>query len=365
MMRTGALILALLLLAPRWSGEASDKTVLIEFDLRSTALPASVSAGGAVVVGSLQVGGGFYWMPTTGVIYAGGRSATRVSRDGKVIVGQADDARGNRQAAIWQRGTEWRLLGSFPNAQPCDAFLSLANDTSRDGKVVVGYARDGCLLAHAIRWEESTGIVDLGTTIAGRNTFATGVSADGQVAVGYQEQATGFLEGAKWVGTRQERIPGADGYVGTANAANVDGSIVVGRICRPAAGIPTDPGFQNAWVWTRDGTQCLPPPKLRASPGPLIIVEANATSDDGSVIGGSQAVASSPDSDAIIWIDRKPAYLKEFLQANGVPDAFRTWVNTGAITGVSPDGRILVGTGAALAGFRGYMVILGSSRVMP
>ena len=208
-------------------------------------------------------------------------------------------------------------------------------------------------------------MVDLGSSVAGRGTQAVGVSADGQVAVGYQEQATGFWEGAKWVGTRQERIPGADGFVSVANAANDDGSIVVGRICRPLAARPSDPDFQSAWVWTRDGTQCLPPPRLRASPGPLIIVEANATSDDGSVIGGSQAVASSPDSDAIIWIDRKPAYLKEFLQVNGVPDAFDTWINTGAIRGVSPDGRVLVGTGAAAEGFRGYIVILGSSRVMP
>ncbi len=209
-------------------------------------------------------------------------------------------------------------------------------------------------------------MVDLGSSVAGQGTQALGVSADGQVAVGYQEQAGGFVEGTKWVGTRQERVPGADGFVGTANAANVDGSIVVGRICRPTAARPSDPDYQSAWVWTRDGTQCLPPPRLRvATGGPLIIVEANATSDDGSVIGGGQAVASSPDSDAIIWIDRKPAYLKEFLQANGVPDAFQTWINTGAIKGISPDGRVLVGTGAALGGFRGYIVILGSSRVMP
>src|SRR4029077_21095870 len=112
MLRTGALILALLLLAEPWSGAASDKTVLIELEPGSTALPSSVSAGGAVVVGSLAAGG-FYWMPTTGVIYAGGRCATKVSRDGKVIVGQADDASGIRQAAIWQSGTQWRLLGSF------------------------------------------------------------------------------------------------------------------------------------------------------------------------------------------------------------------------------------------------------------
>jgi hypothetical protein len=32
---------------------------------------------------------------------------------------------------------------------------------------------------------------------------------------------------------------------------------------------------------------------------------------------------------------------------------------------VSPDGRVLVGYGAALGGFRGYMVILGSKLVMP
>jgi hypothetical protein len=74
MLRTGALILALLLLAPTWSGEASDETVLIEFELKSGAQPLSVSAGGAVVVGGLTTGGGFYWMPTTRVIYAAGES---------------------------------------------------------------------------------------------------------------------------------------------------------------------------------------------------------------------------------------------------------------------------------------------------
>jgi hypothetical protein len=42
-----------------------------------------------------------------------------------------------------------------------------------------------------------------------------------------------------------------------------------------------------------------------------------------------------------------------------VPNAFEGWINTGAITDVSPDGRILVGYGAPLGGFRGYIVILG------
>jgi hypothetical protein len=51
--------------------------------------------------------------------------------------------------------------------------------------------------------------------------------------------------------------------------------------------------------------------------------------------------------------------------AKGLPDAFRTWVNTGTITGVSPDGRVLVGWGAAGLGYRSYMVILGSNRAIP
>jgi probable HAF family extracellular repeat protein len=359
--RATRLLLAMLLLAPTLTARTSDQTLLMELDPRSGALPSGVSAGGAVVVGAFDRGGGFYWMPTTGVISAGGVSAAKVSRDGRTIVGTVLDSRRIFQAAIWLRAAEWKLLGSFSaDAAPCDAFLSTALDTSSDGRVVVGLARNGCALAHAFRWEESTGMADLGSSVAGRATFAVGVSGDGKVVVGHQEAATGFNQGSRWVDGRQELFPGPDGFVGTANAANIDGTIVVGRICSPAAVALTDPNFQSAWVWTRrDGTQCLPAPSRRVSPGPVIIVEANATSDDGRVIGGGQNVGGSPDSDAVIWIDRSPAYLKDYLRANGVPDAFETWVNTGAITDISPDGRILVGNGAAMGGFRGYIVILG------
>jgi probable HAF family extracellular repeat protein len=317
-----------------------------------------VSDSGAVVAGAFNGGiGAFYWMPTTGVVFTGGVAADGVSRDGRTIVGWARDANRIQQAAIWLRASEWRLLGSFPNATPCDASLSFATDVSRDGKVVVGYAYNTCAAAHAFRWEES-GMVDLGSSISGRFSRAHGISEDGTVVVGDQENATGFVQGAKWVNGRQELIPD---FVGSAMATNHDGSIVVGRICRPA--IPAD---QSAWVWrAQGGITCLAAPRRLPSPGPVIITEAAATSDDGQVIGGSQNVGGSVDSNAVIWIGGQPAYLKEFLQANGVPDAFRTWINTGTITGISSDGRILVGWGAALGGFRGYMVILGSSRVIP
>ena len=353
------LIVTAALVAPTLVARADDKTLLIELERRSSAVPGSVSASGSVVVGTVDGGGAFYWMPTTGVISIGGFSGADVSRDGRTIVGSAADARGIRQAAIWLRAAEWRLLGSFgSNAAPCDNYLSSAAGTSRDGRVVVGNANNGCNFSHAFRWEESTGLVDLGSSVAGRSSSARAVSADGRVVVGYQDDATGFRQGARWTDGRQELFRGPSGPSGTALAANADGSIIVGRVCVPAD--PRDPNDQSAWMWTaRDGMRCLPAPRRLPSPGPAILGDANATSEDGRVIGGSRNVGGSADSNAVIWIDGVPSYLKDYLQANGVPDAFATWVNTGQITDISPDGRILVGNGAALGGFRGYMVILG------
>jgi hypothetical protein len=96
---------------------ADDRTIFIELDARSGALPNAVNASGTVV-GKFDDGGSFYWMPTTGVIDLGGGFGTGISADGNTIVGGSPPAPGITNAAIWQRGTEWRLLGSFPGAVP-------------------------------------------------------------------------------------------------------------------------------------------------------------------------------------------------------------------------------------------------------
>jgi probable HAF family extracellular repeat protein len=355
-----------LVLASTFQIRADDQTLLIELEPRSEALPTGVSASGAVVSGGFNNGaGGFYWMPTTGVIFAGGVQAAGVSRDGHTIVGWARDSQGIQQAGIWAGGTQWRLLGSFAgSAGPCDASLSTGTGVTSDGQTVVGFAWNGCAWAHAFRWQASTGMVDLGSTVPGKSSRALGVSADGTVVGGDQTTAEGFNQGARWASGRQDLMTGPQGPAGSATAANRDGSIVVGRVCVPAGGRVD--ANQSAWIWkAQGGLTCLSPPRLLVSPGPPIIIEAAATSDDGQVIGGSQSVGGSADSNAILWIGGQPTYLKEFLQANGLPNAFRTWINTGTISGISPDGRVLVGWGAAVGGFRGYLVILGSSRVIP
>jgi probable HAF family extracellular repeat protein len=327
------------------------KPVLITLPLET--IPQDVGANGFVVVGSFFSGGSLYWMPTVGTQAIGGTEANAVSLDGKTIIGRAFDSRRLENAAIWQGGREWRLLGSIvPNAQPCDLLLSGSFGANDDGRVVVGLAWNGCAIARAFRWEESTGMRDLGT-LTGESTRANGVSGDGRVVVGWEEDVTGPRLGAKWVEGREEFIRGPTGPVGEAHAANRDGSIIIGTNCdfTRTTGPPT------GWTWTQaTGVQCYPVERPSWVFPRFYNVLMSDLSDDGRVIGG--AYSFGLDSEALVWFDGEVVFLRDYLRANGVPDAFEGWINTGFVTGVSPDGRTLVGYGAGPRTFQGYMVIL-------
>ncbi len=174
-----------------------------------------------------------------------------------------------------------------------------------------------------------------------------------------------------WVGRRSRagRVTARDGWtagrsssrgpssiIGEAHAANRDGSVVVGQACEFAS-LANPFANQQAWIWTtRDGVQCLQPPRVRQV-GNFVGI-ALATSDDGRIVGGSHSFGLEAES--VIWIDREPQYLRDYLRANGVPDAFQGWINTGFVTGVSRDGRTLVGYGAGPSDFQGFIVSLGS-----
>ena len=317
-------------------------------------LPRAVGGNGWVSVGALMNGGGFYWMPNTGKVALGGTSAAAISRDGQTIVGNALDAQGRENAAIWIGGQNWQLLGSFSKqAVPCDRDYSSAYGTSADATVIVGLAWDGCRLARAFRWEASTGVVSLGS-LTGRSTRANNISGDSHTIVGWEEHATGFRMGAKWVDSDEQLITGsAGGPVGEAFAVNRDGTLISGSNCTAGVAAPIPTG----WVWkSGSGLQCFPverPSWLRPLPYSVLM---QAMSDDGLVIGG--AYSFGLDSEALIWLDGQVYFLRDYLRSNGLPDAFRGWINTGFITAVTPDGRTLVGYGAGPTGFQGYMVVL-------
>jgi probable HAF family extracellular repeat protein len=341
-------LFTLLSLSAAGSGTSQDQPLLIE--LAPEALAYDLGADGFTIIGSTFDGEAFYWMPSSGVVRIGGTQGIAVSRDGRTIIGRAFDANGKENAAIWLGGEEWRLLGSFhPNSLSCDLLLSGSFGASDDGRVIVGLGWDGCRIAHAFRWEESTGMVDLGSTVAGRSSRANDVSGDGRIVIGWQEDAFGFRQGARWVDGRQEIFMGPNGVVGEAHGINSDGAIIVGANCNP--------GEPTGWMWKREsGITCYPPPGRL--PGPIRQVLMQSTSEDGRVVGGGHSFGL--ESESILWIDGEPFYLKDYLRAHGVPDAFDGWVNTGFINAVSRDGRILAGFGAGPRTFTGFVVILES-----
>ncbi|MGH9322398.1 MAG: hypothetical protein ACRD3V_21245 [Vicinamibacteria bacterium] len=341
--------LLFLLLLGAMAGKARSQDVPLLIELEPEALSNDLGAGGFTVLGSTFDGEAFYWMPSSGVVRIGGTQGIAISRDGRTIIGRALDANGKENAAIWLGGTEWRLLGSFhPNALPCDLLLSGSFGASDDGRVIVGLGWDGCRYAHAFRWEESTGMVDLGSTVSNRSSRANNVSGDGVVVIGWQEDAFGFRQGARWVDGRQEILSGPNGVVGEARGINSEGSVIVGGNCQPAAAM--------GWILrSGSGITCHPPPRPRAAGFQVLMM---ATSEDGRIVGGAHSFGL--ESESILWIDGEPHYLKDYLREHGIRDAFEGWVNTGFINAVSPDGRVLAGFGAGRRALTGFVVILES-----
>jgi probable HAF family extracellular repeat protein len=357
-MRIRRTTIALLLLLFIAIGDlrAQSSSTPLYLELPENVLPFAIGANGWVAVGDRYDRlSGTFWMPTTGSTDIGGTFAGSVSRDGKTIVGNAFDSQGRENAAIWAGGRAWRVLGSFtPDAKPCDVSYSSTYGVSADATVIVGLAWDGCAFAHAFRWTEQTGMVDLGS-LNGKPTRANAVSGDGHVIVGWGTAADGPRNGTKWVDGVQQMIKATSGGpVGEAFGVNSNGSIIVGSNCdfnNQPTPVPT--GF----VWTPDkGVQCLPVDRPRGlAPLPYHVL-VNATSDDGRVMVGSYTFGL--DAESLIWLDGQVYFLKDYLRNNGVPTAFNGWINTGFVTAVTPDGRTIVGYGAGPKTFQGYMVVL-------
>ena len=328
--------------------------------------PTSVGLNGFIVAGDFTEGGAFHWMPTSGVTLIGGESGT-ISRDGRTTVGRLRDTNGVDQPAMWAGGTSWRLLGPLvPNAQKCDQTLGFATATSGDGRYVVGGGYYGTSLANAcnffsaFRWDESSGYLLLGES--GRTSRADANSADGRVIVGYQQGTITAAEGVKWVDGRKETILGPLGPVGFARAVNRDGTLIAGTACTPD--LPNQP--PNAFAWTAaGGVQCYPveaPVWVRWARGFNYNTYIYAVSDDGRVMGGDiQFDTAAGEEESVVWFDGEPVFLRDYLRNHGYPDAFEGHFNTGRITGISPDGRTIVGHNGGVFGAvnrNGFIVIL-------
>lgn len=106
-----------------------------------------------------------------------------------------------------------------------------------DGSVIVGEMKNEAGNAHAFRWTETAGLVDLGVLASDPETHAYAVSADGNTIVGESGNSEDG-EGLIWTtadGLRPLKVvlseAGADlsgWYLGTAADVSADGKVIVG-----------------------------------------------------------------------------------------------------------------------------------------
>ncbi len=288
----------------------------------------ALSQNGAIAAGTNAVtdpppfgrGPGFSWSLPTGRVDWGlqpgmpYRSEVKaMSSSGSVIVGITETGAGPLEDE-----RAFRRVGNGPvESLPLlpNQLRGYASGVSGDGTVIVGWNENSAyplLYAYgqAYRWTESGGVQGLGYLRPnGSFSVAHGISRDGSTIVGFSQSDGPFggpFEAFRWRGgegmTALPPLSNGNGW-SEARAANADGSVVVGQ---SDAGGP-----DHAVRWVNGLAQ-----DLGTAPAYYASI-AYATNDTGEVIGG--AATSGAWTSATVWTPATGmVLLADFLSAHGV-----------------------------------------------
>jgi len=200
----------------------------VYYDLGESITASGVSADGSVVA-AYDSARYYAWNATDGLTSIGGTwkgGVASVSNDGKLISGSAYGRGRTVQAAIYNLETgRWKRLGGIGGES--DGSASSAWDIAGNGKSVVGLGWVDAGTAHAVQSTPTGHLQDLGSS--GGSSRANGVSEDGRIVVGWDEQDTGFWQGTYWRDGVATAMFDNDGFaMNSANAVSDDGKWIVG-----------------------------------------------------------------------------------------------------------------------------------------
>jgi hypothetical protein len=324
--------------------------------------PQCVSSDGTVVSGNDASGSfvPFRWTQATGFVSLGRPQAGNaggvpgMSADGTRIassIGSLDSTYTTQ--GLWTLGSGWHEL--MPPV-PADGGLtdgSYGNiwALSGNGQVAVGlYWRPGVgNRAHASKWTQATGVVDLGGTTTGQASRANAVNHDGSVITGWVETPQGPWRPAAWVDGSLVLLTNyssaSTAGTGEGRFATASGDIISGFSVDPVS------GFHAATMWKRTNGVFGPPQILGWVDGSDPTAGQNiasAVSYDGSIAIGYCSFDGTPFSTTgLVW-----------TAATGVIDVNEYLANEGVLvdpnftiqsmTTMTPDGRQLFGYGQML-----------------
>ena len=199
-------------------------------------------------------------------------------------------------------------------------FSSQSAGISADGATVIGLSDAG--YNHAITWNSSTGMTDLGTiNNASGESRAHASSHSGDVIVG-TDRSNGRVPFIWTADNGMSRIALLEGI---AFGVSGNGNIVVGQ---------ADVGPQTkAFRWSSDsGVSYLP-----SLPGGESFSFARSTSSDGTISVGQSASDRAPTGEAVIWLGNSPVALGDLPGGPFNSQAFS----------ISSDGSTVVGYGTS------------------
>jgi hypothetical protein len=336
------------------------RTFTLAFALVALALPAhaattfeylftggyglSVSQDGTVIAGFTRSDSSPFRWARSGGFQSLGLAASPsngqpwVSYDGARVAGCIESAdTTHATCGLWSVTSGWQYLRMPPNAIVIDKDGGSPYGLSGDGNTVVGlYWPSGP--GHAFEWTEATGGVDLGSS--GKGSRANGVSYDGSVVVGFDEDPVqGFRRPSVWVNRVLLDLP-SNPPGGEATTCNSSGD-VLGGFASDSLGNYRWPTLwhRSSGSWTRQTLPLVPGTQTGG------INDVKSITADGKMAVGYCSFAGDPFyTTGFVWTDSTGCEdVVQFLGERGILPDPSFQIQT--LTSVTPDGTMIVGYG--------------------